>query len=49
MKKQKNVESNYYRDEYSVSVHIKAIRISEIDDDKLFEVDGASLQYTHDL
>ncbi len=32
-----NVESNYYRDEYSVSVHIKAIRISEIDDDKLFD------------
>jgi len=31
-----NVESNYYRDEHTVSVHIKALRLSGIDDNKLF-------------
>lgn len=32
-----NVEKNYFRDEYSVSVLIKAIRMSETDDESLFK------------
>ncbi len=31
-----NIETNVYNGNYSVSVHIKAIRMSETDDDKLF-------------
>lgn len=31
------VESNYYKGEYSVSVSVKAIRISGVDDETLFE------------
>lgn len=32
-----NVEANFYREEYNVSVHIKALRLSGVDDDKLFK------------
>ncbi|MBR7133256.1 MAG: single-stranded-DNA-specific exonuclease RecJ [Clostridia bacterium] len=32
-----NIESNYFKGEYSVSIQIRAVRINGIDDDKVFE------------
>ena len=32
-----NVEANYFREEYNISVQIRALRLSGVDDDKLFK------------